>query len=163
MFRMKPITFCCTDTLPFTGPQIAEQILDLNRWTDFKGYGPLPGIQAAEFDCRTTEVVGTRIRVTESGGSQHLEEIVDWSPDRRVQIDMYDFAPPLSYLATRFVEVWEFVPNGTSTEVLRSFALYPKSILTRPLLWLISKLLKQAIVQHLKQLRSDAPRSGVPS
>ena len=41
---MKPITFSCKETLDLTPEEIAQQILDVNRWLDFKGFGPLPGI-----------------------------------------------------------------------------------------------------------------------
>ena len=50
--RMKPITFSCIETLPLAPEDIAGHILDLANWTDFKGYGPLPGIKAAAFEAR---------------------------------------------------------------------------------------------------------------
>ena len=80
---MKSITFSCEETLAMPPEEIARQILDLDLWPGFEGYGPLPGIRAAEFEARTPEVVGTRIRVTNTDGSSHVEEIVEWEPDRR--------------------------------------------------------------------------------
>jgi hypothetical protein len=68
--------------------EIASQILDLANWTSFTGYGVLPGITSAEFEVRTPDVVGTRIRVTNTDRSSHVEEIVEWRPDRRVRLDM---------------------------------------------------------------------------
>jgi len=47
---MKTITFTCEYTLPLTSEDIARQILDLTKWPDFHGYGPIPGIKVAEFD-----------------------------------------------------------------------------------------------------------------
>lgn len=41
---MKPITFFCQATLPLTPEEIASQILDLSKWPEFNGYGPLPGM-----------------------------------------------------------------------------------------------------------------------
>ena len=73
---MKPITFSCHESLPFAPEEIAKQILDLTKWSDFHGYGPLPGIKVAEFEVRTEGIVGTRIRVTNVDGSSHVEEIV---------------------------------------------------------------------------------------
>ncbi len=49
---MKPITFSCNETLDLTPEDIARQILDVNKWLDFKGFGPLPGITIAEFEVR---------------------------------------------------------------------------------------------------------------
>src|ERR1700730_1882947 len=105
---MKPITFSCKETLALAPEDIARQILDLTKWPDFRGYGPIPGIKAAEFDVQTPSIVGTRIRVTNLDGSSHVEEIVEWQPDQRVQLEMKQFSPPLSRFATGFEEVWEF-------------------------------------------------------
>jgi hypothetical protein len=150
---MKPITFSCVETLPLAPEEIAGQILDLANWTDFTGYGVLPGIKSAAFETRTPGVVGTRIRVTNTDGSSHVEEIVEWEPDRRLRLDMKDFSPPLSRLATGFTETWAFKRLGTGTQVVRSFEMHAKSGLARPVLWLISFLLKRAIALHLGQMR----------
>jgi hypothetical protein len=153
MSLMNPITFACEETLHQTPAEIAAQILDLTNWPDFPGYGPLPGIRAAEFELRTPDVVGSRIRVTNTDGSRHVEEIVEWRPDQRVRLKMHDFSPPVSRLATSFDEIWEFQRNGDKTRVVRSFMLHPKSAGARPLLWLISLLLRRAVALHLKQMR----------
>ena len=150
---MKPISFSCEETLAVPPERIAEQILDLDRWPGFEGYGPLPGIRAAEFEVRTPEVVGSRIRVTDTDGSSHVEEIVEWEPDRRLRLRMGEFSPPLSRLATWFDETWRFERTGEATRVVRSFELHPRSAATRPLLWLISALLRRAIARHLRQMR----------
>jgi hypothetical protein len=153
---MKPITFTCTETLPLTPEEIAGQILDIANWPGFTGYGVLPGIKSAEFEARTPGVVGTRIKVTNTDGSSHVEEIVEWESERRLRFEMKGFSPPLSRLATGFVETWEFERLGDGTRVARSFKLHPKSSLARPVLWLISFLLKRAIARHLRQMREGA-------
>jgi hypothetical protein len=159
---MRPITFSCTDTLPLAPEEIAGQILDLANWTGFTGYGPMPGIKAAAFDTRTPGVVGTRIKVTNTDGSSHVEEIVEWEPERRLRLDMKEFSPPLSRLATGFVETWEFERLGDGTGVTRSLEMHPKSFLARPVLWLISFLLKRAVARHLRQMRraSEPTKEG---
>ncbi len=151
-----------TDTLPLAPEEIAGQMLDLAKWTGFTGYGPMPGIKAAAFDTRTPGVVGTRIKVTNTDGSSHLEEIVEWEPERRLRLDMKDFSPSLSRLATGFVETWEFERLGDGTRVTRSFEMHAKSAFTRPVLWLISFLLKRAVARHLSQMRraTGQPKEG---
>ncbi len=156
---MKPVQFACEETLSLPTEQIARQILDLSRWPEFRGYGVLPGIRSAEFERQTPEVVGTAIRVVSADGSTHTEEIVEWEPERRVKLRMGDFSPPLSRLATGFEETWDFTPSGSDTLVIRSFELHPKSAWSRPLVWLISILLKRAIIRHLRQIKTTA--SGV--
>jgi Polyketide cyclase / dehydrase and lipid transport len=153
--RLKPIFFACEDTLPLAPAEIARRILDLTKWPDFHGYGPIPGIKVAEFDFQTPGIVGTRIRVTNLDGSSHVEEIVAWQPDRRIGLEMKDFSPPLSRLATRFEETWDFTRTEKGTIVTRSFCLQAKSFLAWPLLRVIAFLLKRAIARHLREMRTS--------
>lgn len=153
---MTAISFTCKATLSLAPTEITEQILDISNWTDFKGYGPLPGIKSAEFEVKTPEIVGSRIRVHNTDGSTHVEEITEWFPERRVALRMHDFSVPLSWLATGIDETWEFQRDGETTNVVRSFQLHARSVLACPLLWLISKLLKRAIDRHLSQMRGGA-------
>jgi uncharacterized protein YndB with AHSA1/START domain len=103
---MKPITFTCEETLPLAPEDIARQILDLTKWPEFHGYGPIPGIKVAEFEVQTPGIVGSRIRVTNGDGSSHVEEIVEWEPNHRLRLEMMAFSAPLSRLATGFEEMW---------------------------------------------------------
>jgi hypothetical protein len=105
---MKPITFSCEQTLALAPEDSARQILDVTKWPDFHGYGPIPDIKTAEFEVRTPEIVGSRIRVTNTDGSKHVEEFVEWEPTHRLRLEMKDFSAPLSRLATRIEETWEF-------------------------------------------------------
>lgn len=150
---MKPIHFSCKTILSQKPEDIASQILDLSQWPKFNGYSPLPGIERAEFETKTANVVGTRIRVTNRDGSTHVEEIVEWEPAHRLRLHMHEFSPPLSRLATAVDETWEFRPESNETMVIRSFELHPKSRWAKPVLWLISFLLKRAIANHLEQMR----------
>ena len=152
---MRPITFTCRETLALAPADIAGQILDLAKWPEFAGYGPLPGIRSAEFESRTPEAVGTRIKVTNTDGSVHVEEIVEWQPDARIVLHMTGFSPPLSRLATRFEEEWAFERVGDTTHAARTFRLYPKSVLTRPAVWLISCFLRRAVTRHLRQIKAS--------
>src|SRR5262245_27082572 len=152
---MNPITFTCEETLLLAPEDIARQILDLTKWPDFTGYGPIPGIKVAELECQTPGIVGSRIRVTNQDGSSHVEEIVEWEPDHRLRLEMKDFSAPLSRLATGFEETWEFKRNGNETLVTRSFRLHANSVLARLLLWVISFLLKRAIARHLREMKTS--------
>ncbi|MCB9924939.1 MAG: hypothetical protein H6822_22360 [Planctomycetaceae bacterium] len=145
---MTPISFWCKARLRLSPEEIGDQILDVSHWTDFKGYGPLPGIKAAEFEIRTPEVVGSRIRVRNTDGSSHVEEIVEWQLDKMIRLHMSEFSPPLSRLATGFDETWEFELRDADTLVTRRFELH-----TRPVLWIISFMLKRAIQRHLNHLK----------
>jgi hypothetical protein len=152
---MNPIPFSCKATLLLAPEDIARQILDLTKWPDFHGYGPIPGIKVAEFEVQTPGIVGSRIRVTNLDGSSHVEEIVEWQPDHRIRLEIKGFSPPLSRLATRFEETWEFKRTGNETHVTRSLHLYAKSFLARLPLRVISFFLKRAISRHLGEMRTS--------
>src|SRR5262245_2008346 len=126
---MTPITFSCQETLSLAPDDIAQQILDVANWPEFKGYAFIPGIKEAKFEVRTPQIVGSRIRVSNTDGSSHVEEIVEWQPDKRLTLLMNDFSPPLSRLAASFEESWEFRRSENSTKVARSFKLHAKSSL----------------------------------
>ena len=154
---MHPISFSCIATLNVPAEQFFHQILDLNCWPDFQDYHFIPGIRQAEFQVRTPEVVGSRIQVTNKDGSTHVEEIVEWQPDRRITLVMQNFSPPLACLANRFEETFQFDQTGSAIKVTRSLKLYPKSRLAALPLWLISWFLKAAIARHLRRTPADPP------
>ena len=160
---MNPITFSCEETLSLAPEEIARQILDLTKWPDFHGYGPIPGIKVADFDLQSPSIVGSRIRVTNRDGSSHIEEIVEWEPAHRIRLEMKEFSAPLSRLATGFEETWEFKRTGNETHVIRSFRLHAKSVLARLLLSVISLFLKREISRHLREMRTtgEGDRSTV--
>jgi hypothetical protein len=155
---MKSIRFAYEETIQLAPAEIIQRILDLTNWSDFEGYGFLPGIKIAELESKTPEIVGSRIKVTNTDGSSHVEEIAEWEPDRRLTLHFKELTPPVSRLATSFEETWEFEPDSGGTKVIRSFRLHAKSVLTWPLLWVVSILLKKAIARHLAQMRDDAVR-----
>jgi ribosome-associated toxin RatA of RatAB toxin-antitoxin module len=155
---MKPITFSCEATLPQAPEEIAALILDVSNWPYFQGWGFLPGIERAEVQTRPEQIVGARIRVTNTDGSRHVEEIVEWRPERRLRLEMKEFSPPLSRLATSFEETWDFERTAGGTHVVRSLRMHAKTALTRPLLWAISIFLKKAIARHLRQIAELQPR-----
>jgi hypothetical protein len=150
---MNPITFFCEGIVPLAPEDIAGQILDLTKWPDFHGYGPIPGIKSAVFEVQTPGIIGSRIRVTNRDGSSHTEEIVEWQLPHRIQLHLKEFSPPLSRLATRFEETWHFEPTPNGTRVIRYFRVHARSYLSRLVLGVISFFLKRAIVRQLQQMR----------
>ena len=152
---MRPIRFECEASLPYEPEEIARLILDLSLWPNFGSYGILPGIRSATFERQTPDVVGTRIRVVNTDGSTHTEEIEEWAPGERIRLRLASFSPPLSRLAPCFIETWEFLPSRSGSRVARKFELIPRSVLARPALWLISVLLKRAIQRHLRLIKES--------
>ena len=153
---MNPIHIASQAIIPLSPEEICAEFADLSRWPEFDGYGPLPGIKMAEYEERTADMVGSRIRVENRDGSTHVESIKVWDVGRQVVMELGEFSPPLSHLATHFVEEWSFQVQEQRTLVTRRFQLYPRSSLTRPPLWLIGRFFRRAIDQHLADMAQTA-------
>lgn len=149
---MSPISFTCYQTIDKTAVEICHEIANMDRWPEFTGYGPMPGITEATYEKRTADMVGSVIAVRNQDGSAHAEEILRWDAGTHVTMKLHRFQPPASYLATHFIEDWTFQEKDGRTQIRRHLDLHPVSSVTRPFLWLISRLLKGAIQSHLKQM-----------
>lgn len=153
---MRPIIFECTAVIPKPATEICVEIATVSRWQEFKGYGVLPGIASAHYEHKTSDMLGSRIRVQNTDGSSHVEEICAWQPGEKVVMKLHHFSPPLDRLAAYFLEEWTFESTNNGTLVRRNFQLFAKQPATRPLLWLISLLFKRAIARHLTQMREES-------
>jgi hypothetical protein len=149
---MKPIAFQSSRYIPYNAEEIAAEIADLSRWPEFDGYGSLPGIASAAYEGHTGPMAGARIRVHNTDGSSHVETVEIWQPPQRIVMRLHEFTPPLSRIASHFVEEWRFEEAGNGTGVTRQLQLYPRSALARPVLWLISLLMRRAIGRHLDRM-----------
>lgn len=148
---MKPITVRVT-TLTSKSPQeLCAEFLDTDRWPEFEGYLFLPGVRMAEVVMRTPEIVGTRIRVQNTDGSSHVEEIIQWDVPGRIAVKFGEFQPPLSHLATHFIETWDFHETEKGTEVVRSMEMYPKGVFGWLVLLPISLLMKKAFERQMRR------------
>jgi hypothetical protein len=157
---MNPIRFEVKKTIKNSPKEICEKTLDVETWSSFDGHGFLPGIEKAEYKERTKEVVGSRIRVKNSDGTEHLEEILEYESGKRIVMKIYDFPTALSYVATHFIEEWNFEKLGKDeTLVTRKFQLFPTSFLTRPLLSQIAAFMEKSIAKQLDEMAEDMGRS----
>ncbi len=148
---MKPVEIKIVGRTPLSAQEICAQILDTERWPEFRGYAFLPGIAGATFEAKTPALTGSRIRVRNTDGSSHVEEIVEWDTASRIALRFQDFDSPLRRFATHFLEAWEFRETADGTEVTRTMTLYPKNALGRLMLVPISKLMKKALEKHLAE------------
>lgn len=151
---MRPVTFTCRATVPQTPDEIRAGMLDLARWESFAGYGPIPGIAEARWETRTEEVAGTRIAITNTDGSRHVEAIEAWEPDRVVLV-LQDFDEPLSRLATHFYEEWRLQEVEGGTRVERYFEMHPKDAAGRAALWGISLLFRRAVDKQMREMARE--------
>lgn len=147
---VKPIEIKVTALTGKTPQELQADFLDAARWSEFTGYLLLPGIRRAEFEFKTPQVVGSRIRVQNTDGSRHVEEITVWEADR-IEVRFQGFQPPLANLSTHFIETWEFCPSADRTRVTRAMQMFPKSGLARIALLPIAYMMKKAFTKQLRE------------
>lgn len=152
---MKPIQISLQGLTQKSPRQICAEFLDTERWSDFKGYAILPGIQRASFEVQTPDLVGSRIKVENTDGTTHIEEIIVWDEEHQLVLKFQEFSPPLSNLASHFIEEWSYVKSARGTEVSRSMRMYPKGLLGWLMLLPISILMKKAFEENARQLEND--------
>lgn len=149
---MKPIEIQILGLVPKSPQEICAEFLKLERWSDFTGYSILPGIQSARFETQVPGWVGSRIRVQNTDGTSHLEEIIEWDVERRIALKFQDFTPPLRNLAAHFIETWEFRTSPAGTEIIRRMSMHSKNWLGWLMLLPISRLMKKAFEQNANQM-----------
>ena len=149
---LRPIVFQCSQIIPRSATETCFEIADTDRWREFRGYGILPGIESAEYERRTDNMIGSRIRVRNTDGSGHVEEIFKWVPGNEIGMKLHEFTSPLNYFATHFTEEWSFQDKENATHVTRRSRMFPSRRMTRPIVWLISLLFRRAIVRHLAEM-----------
>ena len=156
------IHFAVSAALPQSPDDIASAILDLSRWPEFTGWGPIPGVRSASWLVRTDDIVGSVIAVTNTDGSTHQEEITAWAPPDRLALRLFAFSRPLSLLAREFTEVWDFesvessATTAVRTHARRTFELSSRSIITRPAVAVIGAMLYRAIIAQMTDLACAA-------
>jgi len=106
--EMNPIEIRIAGRTPKTPQEVCAEFLNTERWSDFKGYSILPGIESARFERKAANLTGSRIKVKNTDGSSHVEEIVEWDDSVRISLRFQEFNSPLKNLATHFIETWSF-------------------------------------------------------
>lgn len=154
---IEPLYFICRSEIELSPDLLQAQILDVEKWKTFQGFGPLPGIKSARYKIKTQEIAGSQIEVTNLDGSRHIEEIVEWSEGQSLTLRLGKFSPPLNRIATHFIEKWTFEAHDPHpTLVTRSFELYAKTHRSKWLLRAIATLMKFAIKRHLREMKLQA-------
>ncbi|MBI5354488.1 MAG: hypothetical protein HZB50_17750 [Chloroflexi bacterium] len=153
--KIKPIEIVIHGHSQQSSEEMCSTFLDTERWSDFKGYSILPGIKSARFEIRTPALVGSRIKVENTDGSSHVEEIIEWDETSKIKLRFQEFDSPLKYLATHFIETWSFHRSDEGTETIRSMAMYPKGVAGWLMLMPISQLMKKAFKKNASQLGSE--------
>jgi hypothetical protein len=119
-----------------------EHIAPIPLHQIFTGYGPLPSV------VKTTDQTGlwdspgqTRI-VHLSDGSTAKEKMISYDLPHSFSYTVSEFTGPMRFLTTHAYGIWEFETNDAGcTSVKWQYTFYPRSSLTSPILYLVTKTL----------------------
>ncbi len=142
------ITFTVEVTYHQEPCYIFDSFMQIEKWSDFKGFGIIPGIKNANYIVKSESIIGSLIQVENSDGSSHKEEIIDYKKDSYLKIKMFDFSKPLSFFSPFFIEEWALRKMEYGFKFERSMTLYSKGFFSDLILKLISISLKSAIQKH---------------
>jgi hypothetical protein len=137
---------------------IFDSFMQIEKWNDFKGFGIIPGIKTANFIVKSESIKGSIIRVENTDGSSHKEEILAFEIDKYLKIKLYDFTKPLSYFSTHFLEEWALKKMEDGYKIERSMTLFSKGKISRFILKVISLILKRAIQKHTEYVVREIDR-----
>jgi len=141
-------TFTTTSETNASPNETFAFIIDLDQWPLFEGFAMIPAIVRAEREDTDPIGVGTRIEVTNSDGSVHHERITVFEPGTAYCIEM-ELTPPVSYVMETIIETVRLdTTEGGGTRLVRTFDLRPRSILSAPVAWLVSRFLHRAVRNH---------------
>lgn len=138
--------FTTESLLPRPPAEVFTYITNLENWTTFTGYGPLPGIKSAT--APGPLALGTSVRVQDTDGTTHNEVITLFEPPHRYAVRM-ELVPPASYLMAHILEEINMHPYGQGTKIVRTFTTVPRNAFTGFAVWLITFLfLRPAVQKH---------------
>ena len=138
-FSMSPESFC-------------DEIFDVSKWSDFKGYGPIPGIRSVERKNYSESRIGTRFEIINTDDSNHVETVTDYQHGKLITLYYDGFSKPLDGLASHFTETFQFEKHGSTTHVKRTFQLFPKNFIGKIMLSITTIFLKRAVKKHFEKL-----------
>lgn len=154
----KPFRFSVNAQVELSPAEVMDQILEVSRWSDFPGYGFIPGIDKAQFQVWCDEIVDSRILVENTDGSRHVEEVVDYVSEQRICFEMKEFDSVVAHLVDHIEETWTLEADSKKTSLTRTFALHSAHWVARPLVWVVSQMLKRAVLRHMELFELRSPR-----
>jgi len=141
-------SFTTVNRIPVPPADVFAYLVTLSNWPTFTGYGPLPGIVEASLPDGGAIGQGSRVRVRNTDGSVHHEVVTSFVHGERYCVRM-ELVPPASRLMDRIEEEVALSPVAVGTEIRRRFETFPRSVLTAPLVGIVTHVfLRRAVEQH---------------
>jgi len=139
-----------TFTVPASREAAFDLTVDPELFTDFKGYGPIPGIVGVSARNPGATARGSVFDVHNSDGSTHVEEITWFERPERSVRQIREFSSPFRFLVRRVEEEWVLsqVPEGC--RAWRAFRFELRSALLYPVARLLALAFERAMRDHAR-------------
>lgn len=143
------IEFKITGNFKMQADEFINEIFVAENWSEFKGYGILPGVKHVEIRDYSKSKVGTKFNVTNTDNSRHIETVVEYIPNKLLVLKFSDFTKPLSNYVSHFIETYKFDRVKNKTHLERTFQMYPLNVSGKIMLYMIKYFMKKAIRKHM--------------
>lgn len=120
-----------TITLPLPAAKLFGYITSEEGFASFRGWGPIPGIRAVDVD-GSLDAVGAALRVLNTDGSTHREEVREVTAPRRYAVRIHGLDSVFRHLVAYVDETWELEQRGEGTHVTRTFTFALRSVIALP-------------------------------
>ena len=146
--------------VPVAPERAFDHTVDAAHLPSFVGFGPIPGIAAAED--LDPPGPGARRRVFNVDGTSHLETFTAFERPTLHVARIHGLSRPFSWLVREIEDRWIFEPSATGTAIARRFTF----TLTGPFAWLPARLLlgpfKQAVALHMRAVSRALSAAAAP-
>jgi len=140
--------FTTTIEIPSTPGAVFAYIVTPSNWSSFRGLGPLPGIASARTLDGGAVTLHSRVRVTNTDGSEHDEIVRTFEPPRRYGVRIEPGAAASRWMAFIDEDI-ELEAAATGTRMIRRIAVRSRAWFTAPVVLLVVRmLLRPAIRRH---------------
>lgn len=154
------LSFTAHRFIPAEPAGVFDYTNDAKNFVSFVGFGIVPGIREARYETEGEPRLGSRRRVMNTDGTEHIEEIVAFERPTLHVSRITGLSAPLSWLVRWAEDAWRFVPGDTGTRVDRTFTVE----LTSPLWSVVAFPLMHIFMRTAvnRDLRNVGNALGVP-
>ena len=140
-----------TATFPARADRTWALLTDIEAMPSFRGWGPIPGIERAEW-LQGEGGPGSIRRVHNLDGTSHSEELAAVIPRERLRDRIFDIASPAARLVRSMTDEWELREVADTTRLTRTFEIELRSGLLLPLGLFMRWAMRRAFRRHHAEL-----------
>lgn len=153
---MGKVTIVESVTLPIEPGETYDFFTSPEAYRMFTGFGPIPGIREVVWEQGEAAALGSIGRVHNTDGSTHRERVTQAERGRAYDLAIDEISSAFRHMVARIEEHTRFEPanaDGSHTRITRTFRFHARSVAFLPVLQLISKFFRGAVVKNHQRFK----------